>query len=187
VHGKFLNPVDPQQVQDWSLAAASIDVELPKSYMRSNLSGTLLSELKKAYSLLYPHANLGQIDINSMIRKYSSIICQGMKFSSKSSRSIVYATTLDYFSTQKHRPVLIQYFAYHAFRGKQHLFAIVTWLKEHLDKDHFVKPLEVWWKDLDDPNLNAFVPVQLLICHSVYCEIKYEEQAVYLMCPVQNI
>ncbi len=35
-------------------------------------------------------------------------------------------------------------------------------------------------------HMNVFVPIQLIISHSIYCDIKYEEQTVYLMCPVRN-
>lgn len=35
------------------------------------------------------------------------------------------------------RPVSIDYFALHAFESGQHLFAVVSWLKEHPNKDHY--------------------------------------------------
>ena len=38
-----------------------------------------------------------------------------------------------------------------------------------------------------DNALDELVPIQLLICHAVNCEIKYENQTVCLVCPVQNI
>lgn len=129
----------------------------------------------------------GGVDLNTTFRKYRSVVCQGVNFKSE---AIVYATlppSPSYSPDAQPRPVYIDYFALHAFDGRQHLFAVVSWLKEHPDKHHFAKPLEVWWKDLVDSNLNVFVPVQLLICHSVYCEITYEEQTVYLLCPVRNI
>ena len=69
-----------------------------------------------------------------------------------------------------------------------HLFAVVSWLKEHPARRGYCSKLfELWWKDLFDSNLVEYLPVQLIIFHAVYCDIKYEEQTVFLICPVQNI
>lgn len=37
IHGKYLKPVDPEQVSDWSLASASqlMDITFPKCYVCS--------------------------------------------------------------------------------------------------------------------------------------------------------
>lgn len=122
------------------------------------------------------------IEYNTAFRKYKSISCQGLNYNSG---SIVYVKPLP--PDLQPRPVLIEYFILHAFENGQHLFAVVSWLKAHPNKDHFSKPLEVWWKDLVEYNFSVFVPVQLLLCHSIYSDILYEEQHVYLMCPVKNI
>ena len=129
-------------------------------------------------------------EYNIIFRKYKSISYQGMKYTSG---SIVYTKLppqpiANNSQELQSRPVVIDYFVLHALENvQQHLFAVVSWLKEHPDKDHFSKPLEIWWKDLIEYNLNVFVPVQLLICHSIHCDIIYEEQNVCLMCPVKNI
>ena len=69
-----------------------------------------------------------------------------------------------------------------------HLFAVVAWLKEHHAREHYcTKPFELWWKDLFDSNLGDIIPIQLLVCDAVHCDIKYEEQTVCLVCPIQNI
>ena len=68
-----------------------------------------------------------------------------------------------------------------------HLFAVVSWLKEHHARYFHIKPFELWWKDLYDVTLFEFVPIQLLLCHSVHTDVKFEGQTVYLTCPVQNI
>ena len=67
------------------------------------------------------------------------------------------------------------------------LFAMVCWLKEHHAKNKYVKPFELWWKDLYDTNIKGIIPIQLLICHSVHCDVKFEEETLFLMCPVENI
>ena len=130
-----------------------------------------------------------EIDINKTFRRYSSISCRGINFSSKRN-SILYATDI-LNSSLKPRPVLLHYFVMHTFNcngiAYQHLLAAVSWLKEHPAKNYYEKPLEVWWKDLVDYDHNMFIPVQLLICHAVHSDIKHEEQTVFLVCPVQNI
>ena len=68
-----------------------------------------------------------------------------------------------------------------------HLFAMVSWLKEHHAKNKYVKPFELWWKDIYDTNVKSIIPIQLLICHSVHCDVKFEEETLFLMCPVENI
>ena len=60
-------------------------------------------------------------------------------------------------------------------------------VKEHHAKNKYVKPFELWWKDLYDTNIKGIIPIQLLICHSVHCDVKFEEETLFLMCPVENI
>ena len=92
----------------------------------------------------------------------------------------------------KPRPVLLKNFIIHSYQYSNavymHLFAVVLWLKEHHARDYVhCKPFEVWWKDLFDSSMDNIVPIQLLICDAVHCDIKFEEQTVCLVCPVQNI
>ena len=64
------------------------------------------------------------------------------------------------------------------------MFAAVTWLKEHHAKlTAFGKPVELWWKDLYEDSLEPFIPLQLLVCQSVNCEVKFEMQSVYAVVP----
>ena len=89
------------------------------------------------------------------------------------------------------RPALIKHFIVHSYHCEDtvvvHLFAFVSWLKEHHARFSYVKPFEIWWSDLYDSDLSNLVPIQLFLCHAVHCNIDYEAQTVYLMCPVQNI
>ena len=170
----------------------SLSPKLATSYIRSCLDGPLLSQLKLVYSLLYPTMNLEEIDFNTTFRRYSSVTCRGINFSSKRN-NIIYAIVIPDHSnsTPEPRPVILHYFVMHTLNSngiaRQHLLAAVSWLKQHPAKYHYEKPLEVWWKDLIDYHQNMFVPIQLLICHAVHSDIKHEEQTVFLMCPVRNI
>ena len=67
------------------------------------------------------------------------------------------------------------------------MFASVSWLKEHHAKYEYGKPVEIWWKDIYERTLNCYLPLQLLVCQSVYCEVKFEMQTVYAVVPVHNI
>lgn len=187
IHGKYADLMDPRLVQDWSLQASSSQVVLPKSYVRSVLCESMQSQLQQTYTSLYPKIEADHININATVQKYSSIAIEGINFSSKV-KLVVYVTDRTSLTS---RPVLLNYFVLHSFYYEdtphQHAFAVVTWLKNHPAKEFFSKPLELWWKELVDAHLDVFVPIQLLICHSAYCEVKHEEQTVYLMCPIRNI
>ena len=126
-----------------------------------------------------------------------------MKFSG-TNKSVVYVTKYLYDLQQdsgsihvhthdrKPHPVLLRYFVLHGLHHnpsnstQQHLFAAVSWLKDHHARYYFGKPLEIWWK-VEYVDFDTYIPIQLLTCHSVYCDIKHEEQTVYLMCPVHNV
>lgn len=118
---------------------------------------------------------------------------KGRKFNTKSENTIIYATSLPCTDSPDllPRPVRLNYFIHHSFLYNdsihQHVFASVSWLKQHPAKDSIGKPMEIWWKDLYDNNQEPFIPLQLLICHSVFGDIVHEEQTVYIMCPVHNI
>lgn len=184
IRGKVINRIHPQEVVNWSCLDC---FSLPKSYIRSTLSSSSLQELNKVYSRLYPRRNQTSIGINSVYRKYQSVIYNGLNFNSKNN-SIVYVTDP---STLEARPVKINHFMMHSLHYEdahhQHIFAVVSWLKNHPHKSYFGKPLEIWWKDLFEFNLDIFVPIQLLICHSASSSIKFEDETVFLLCPIQRI
>ena len=87
----------------------------------------------------------------------------------------------------------MNYFLVHAVQESdgegihQHILVAVSWLKKHNAKNHFKKPVELWWKDLFEEDLDLFIPVQLIICHAVVSEVMHEGQTVYLTVPVRNI
>ena len=141
------------------------------------------------YTLLYPNETFELSSINSVCKVYSSLTYNGIHHKVG---SIVYATA---YASQSFnltpQPVLINKFFIHSFEQNDsvvlHLFAMVSWLKEHHAKNNYIKPFELWWKDLYNTNINNIILIQLLICHSVHCDVQFEEQTLYLMCPVENI
>ena len=70
IHDKHFKRIDPQQVCDWSLASAiaSMDLTLPKSYVRSVFSSSFLSQLKGAYSSLYPTMDQSNTEYNIKVQ-----------------------------------------------------------------------------------------------------------------------
>jgi hypothetical protein len=194
MHGSFVDRIHPYEVEDWSVTEGA-GITFPKSYVRCSLCSTELSNLKHIYSSLYPAIESKDIDLNTTVRKYSSVVYRGRSFRSN---SIIFASDLpqqalsgNASADTKLRPVILRYLVLHAFHyngsTRQHVFAAVSWLKEHHAKENFGKPLQVWWKELYDSNLGMFIPVQLLFSHVVHCDIKYEEQTVCLICPVHHI
>ena len=90
------------------------------------------------------------------------------------------------------RAVLLENFVTHAFHHNddvnEHVFVHVSWLKQHPAKlTCYGKLVELRWKDLFDNELDSLVPLQLLVCQSIYCEVMYECQTVYAVVPVHNI
>lgn len=188
MNGRFTDLINPGDISDWSVPEiSSTQLSFPKVYIRSLLCNFSQLQLKKVYSLLYPLRNQDDIDISIVFKKYDSVIYNGVKLSFKKN-SIIYATDM---SSLTARPLLLNYFMVHSLKYRdtyfQHVFASVSWLKVHHKKDHYGKPLEIWWKDLFDSSLDSFVPIQLLICHSANCDIVFEGQTVLLMCSVQRI
>ena len=200
IHGKCVKRFDPRNVNDWTLAALS-DVEsisFTKSYLRSSLSSSELTQLRRIYSSLYPYLILEDNSLNSVCKKYFSLHYNGLRYREK---SIMYATNCSSVTQKglattpetvdlKPRPVMLRHFIIQYLNTVyMHLFAVVSWLKEHHARDKCIncKPFELWWKDLFDGSLDNIIPIQLLVCDAVHCDIKYEEQTVCLLCPIQNI
>lgn len=192
IHGSSYVRFSPSNVTNWTLSSLSNKVSFPKSYHRSVLSDDRVSQLKHVYTAFYPFFDENEF-FNTTCKKYSSIVYNGVHYKEQ---SVIYSTIncflFDNSSTDLDpRPALIKHFLVHSCQinnvVKMHAFAIVSWLKEHHSRSIFVKPFEIWWKDLYDLNLEDVIPIQLLICHAVHCDYQYEAQTVYLLCPVYNI
>ena len=194
IHGNTVNGVDPSYITDWSIAVGSEeDISFPKSYCRTVLSDDRLSQLKQIYAFFYPHLTIQSTFFNSSCRKFSNITYKGIRYKEQ---SLVYVTNTSFMCGSNStnlapRPVMINYFIIHSYQSEdavfEHVFAVVSWLKEHPAKSTYIRPFEIWWKDLYDSNLEDLVPLQLLLCHAVHCNIEYEGQTVCLTCPVHNI
>ena len=188
VHSRFNDRHDPRTITAWQLASGTSDLHLPNSYVRSAFSASELLELKQIYTLLYPTWKHEDMELISSFQKYRSLTLKGTHIN-----EVVFTRTPG--DMMECRPVVINHFALHAVYNdnsndpQQHVFVNVSWLKRHHanGRDHFVKPVEIWWRDLFDTEIEAFVPLQLVVCHSVCCEAKYEGQMINLIVPVQNI
>ena len=86
-------------------------------------------------------------------------------------------------------PARVKYFLMHGFQDDdsvhQHALAVMDWLKPHVAKDFYVKPLEIWWNDSYDLNLNSIITVQLFVIHLIV--ILSLRNKLSLMCPLYNI
>ena len=145
---------------------------------------TMSSMLQTVYASLYPTLEL---ELNTVIRKYSSVKYRGIHFSSHK-KPVIYVRTP---YTMEPRAVVLEYFFTHGTHHNggvsEQAFAFVSWLKQHPAKFFYGKPVKLWWKHLYDSSLNPFIPLQLLLCQSVYLEVKHECQTVYMVVPVHNI
>ena len=185
---------DPRSVDNWSLETLA-DISFPKSYFRFVLSDDRLSQVKHLYSSLYPSLPLQNVSFNSTCKKFSTLTFNGMRYKENSlmfatSNACIYgadSSNIDF----SPRPVLIKHFISHSYSYNDiiytHLFVVVSWLRKHPAQYHYVKPFEIWWKDLYDSKLEDLAPFQLLISHAVHCNTQYQGQTVCLVCPVQNI
>ena len=91
IHDKYVKRFDPRHVEDWTLAALSEvdDISFPKSYIRFNLSNSILSQLKRIYSSLYPSLELEDDSLNSVCKRYDYLHYNGNRYKGK---SIMYVT-----------------------------------------------------------------------------------------------
>ena len=194
VHGKTTVRFDPHSVENWSLETLA-DISFPKSYFRFVLSDDRLSQVKHLYSSLYPSLPLQNVSFNTTCKKFLTLTFNGMRYKENSlmfatSNACIYcgySSNIDF----SPRPILIKHFISHSYSYNDiiytHRFVVVSWLRKHPAQYHYVKPFEIWWKDLYDSKLEDLAPFQLLISHAVHCNTQYQGQTVCLVCPVQNI
>lgn len=190
----YQNIVCVQQLADWTRPTG---VVLPPSYILSALDQACISELQSLYSFLYPNFAASDITIHSMYHKYSKLEYCGTTYRSQlclpgeSSIVLVHHYCPSNSSMPKASPVFVHFFLKHCVTYNdqvyEHILLYVSWLKNHTACHTFGKPLQIWWKDLFQPNMFRFIPIQYILGNCAYTDIKYEEQSVLLLCPVQNI
>ena len=136
-----------------------------------------------------------------MYRKYPNVIYNGITYYSETSKIDRFSIVLSiYFPNQSAllpsdsitlRPAKIHHFIQHSIdlnnNAYDHTLACVSWLKEHHNKDYYGKPCEIWWKDLYQEDSFDFIPLQFLSCHCAHTDIKFEDQTVLFVCPINNI
>ena len=189
VHDKYNERFNPFELEDWRNITMKSELLLPSVYIRGCLDDTMVSELKKIYSIMYPNTELSDDSLNKTVKIYTSLIYKGNHYNC-TKKPIIFARSL---STKQPRPVCLGHFILHGLHDEtqvqEHIFPSVSWLKEHHAKDNvYGKPVQVWWKDIYECSLDSnFIPLQLLICQSACCEVKFELQTVYAVIPVHNI
>ena len=173
-------------IKDWTITT---DVCLPTKYIHFAFDQEHISNL---YSFLYSNLSVADFTLNTVVCKFPKVEYHGTKFESKMSQpgkpNIIYVQQYSPHHALEMRPVIVHYFVKHSFyynaRICEHILMSVSWLKKHTAFDAFLKPLELWWKDLFEPKNFCFIPIRFLICE---CTCKYEEQTVLLMCPTEKI
>lgn len=190
----YQNNICVQQLADWTRPTS---VVLLPSYILSAFDQTCISELQSLYSFLYPNFAASDMTIHSTYHKYSKLEYCGTTYRSQfclpgeSSIVIVYQYFQSSSSLPKASPVFVHFFLKHCItyydRVFEHILLCVSWLKNHTACHAFGKPLQIWWKDLFQPNMFRFIPIQYILGDCAYTDIKYEEQSALLLCPVKNI
>ena len=116
--------VNPRNVTNWTLAAytENVDITFPKSYFRSTLTPSELTELKQVYAYLYSSVILEKDCLNSVCKKYYSVVCNGVRYKAG---ALVYAINMfntiphptdQYSINLKPQPVLIKFFIIHSYQ-----------------------------------------------------------------------
>lgn len=156
-----------------SLQFDTATVPGPRSVM-GVLSDNCVTVIRKFYSDLYPHqANLflgGQIPISTTYRKYCSVKWRGKIIESTLSRNVknpfvFVCPPFPFRSTESatRRLAEIEFFLIHSVTIPEHdepvshLLACANWPMVHPKQNYFGKPVEVWSKNLYEPNsVNRF-------------------------------
>ena len=195
LHGVDYQQGSLQDLKDWS--CNTIEVKKPNSYHLSVFSQHQINEINSLFLTLYPHIPSDKISINSTFRKYSTLQYKGDRYLSYAYRSgsqknaCITLVQHCFDGTPSVRPVEVNFFVDTSFCHQEtiseHILVCVSWLREHPAKTEYGTPLEIWWKDLYQPNMLSFIPIQCLIGNCAYMDIKHEEQTVLLICPTKNI
>lgn len=190
----FCPRIPLQELVDWTKPTS---VVLPQSYILAAFDQACLSELQSMYTFLYPNFAPSDLTIHSAYRKYSKLEYCGVTYKSERCHpgrpSIVFVQ--QYCPSQplptKPSAVIVHFFVRHSItihsEQYDHVLLCVSWLKQHVACDALGKPLQIWWKDLFQSNMFSFIPVQYILGECACMDIKYEEQSVLLMCPIQFV
>ena len=189
VHDKYDQRFDPSRLEDWSMNSIASELILPSVYKHVSLHDTMLSGLKKVYCSMYPNLSISENSLNRTVRMYSSLTYKGIRLNCNK-KTVLFARVI---STMQPRAVSLVHFISHslhipngnAIEIREHVFASVSWLKEH--HASVWQACGDWWKDIYEFTLDCYIPLQLLVCQSVYCDVKFELQTVYAVVPVHNI
>lgn len=128
----------------------------------------------KLISILYTH------------NKYKTLEYAGNKYLSCAYKSELQCciTLAHHTPTSVIRPVLVNFFVkmsfYHNNLATELILACVLWLHDYPAKTEYGSPLQIWWKDMYEPNLPSFIPIQWLLGNCAYMDSKYDSKFVLL-------
>ena len=165
----------------WTIGGLN-DLVLPKKSLLASFTPSMVNELHRLLSKLYPDRSIQLTSIPSIFLKYKSITFNGYVCGSKLNKihsSLIFVNWnssimgpckeyADIPCTVSFDlcPVIVQYYAKHTIVAESvsetHLFAVVSWLYPHPNISFLGKPVTLWCNNLFDSSICNIIPVQCL-------------------------
>ena len=176
-------------VRDTDATESPAVVLAPKSLL-GQLAPEEVEALRLVYSKMYSSVSWSDCNIPTTVKKFSHITWYGKQITSvrfKSSHHVpyVYANYSGDAGCLDLRPAKVLYYMQHCVAinnpstlPQPHVFAVVCWPQIHPDRTKLGKPVEIWCKDLFEPNIHKrFLPIdkvhgRLAIVHDT---VSFEE------------
>jgi len=173
--------------------------KLPLVHKTTSLGFNDYQNLKAAYSYLY-QCSVTDAQMTKSIKTFKSITFYGQFFGSvKNPQSqhsaYIIASWADHSGMINERvgrrPGKVLRYMLHNFKleddFKEHIFAEVAWLKEHPEKLHYGKPLEIWSKDFVPDGSAYFLPIHKIFSRCIACKGRlthYNDENVMFVSPL---
>lgn len=184
-----------------------IKFALPSKFTRSVFDSDSLNILKKVYCSNYHHVSIDSVTVNSIFKKYSSIILRGKEYSSSGKRKgtpyLVMAdwkessygeppTTLpDHLleTTSNFRPVDVHYYVEASFLVDGVLSALllahVSWMFPHPHRYAIGKPAQLWCRrKYESFGIHSFVLLDTLLCRCAHGMMVFDEENLSVVIPL---
>ena len=173
-------------------------VHLPDNFVRATLDGEDLRILKSSYQVMYPTLDLCQSRLGQVIKKYATVelgrITYGSRMSCRSLRSARVRAAWTFSdgtinsATLEVRPGFVNSFFSHEIQIQghwtRHIFATMSWYKEHPSKDFYGNPVEVWQDQTLNGGTSTFMPVQRIASKFAAASQKVSDIDSIVVCPV---
>ena len=160
------------------------------------------TQIKSTYLHLYPELAMitGDIQIPSTCKKYTNVLFKGKKLTSTSiNGNVPYAlarplpVSSDSIEPEP-RPVRILYYVQHnlivplqqemSTTSYSETFAVCEWLQEHPKCHVMGKPVTLWCKNLLQPGMNRFVPIQHIMSQVIVAVECVDDENVLVVIPI---